>query len=111
MLAGGEVRNERNLRNTIPKCSAPRIASRKMVRCSFAVITVDCGVVRPIQSRSGSATKSLAGERTRLRVVDADDAGVGVRTVEDFAVEHSRSFEVGDEGGLALRQLGRVDLG
>ena len=46
----------------------------------------------------------------RLRVVDLDDSGMGMRAVEHFGVEHVAHFDVVDKGRQTFRQLYGVDL-
>ena len=45
-----------------------------------------------------------------FRGVDALDAGVGVRTVQQLGDQHAAPLDIGRESRLALRQLNRIDL-
>ena len=51
-----------------------------------------------------------AGQRARLARVDALDAAVRDRAVQDLADQHAAHLDVVGEGRLALRQLDRVHL-
>ena len=51
-----------------------------------------------------------AGQRARLADVDVFDGAVCDRAVQDFADQHAAHLDVGDERGLALGQLDRIDL-
>ena len=51
-----------------------------------------------------------AGQRPRPRVVDGDDAGVGVRASQHLRVQHAAQLDVVGEGGVALREPQRIDL-
>ena len=51
-----------------------------------------------------------AGQRQRLALVDAHDAGVGVRAGQQAAVEHAGHLHVVGKDGAPLDKLERVDL-
>ena len=51
-----------------------------------------------------------AGDGPGLRVVDSQDAGVGVRAAQNLGVQHPPGLYVVGEGGVALGQAHRVDL-
>ena len=51
-----------------------------------------------------------ARQRQRLALVDAHDAGVGVRAGEQAAVEHARHLQIVGKNGAPLDELERIDL-
>ena len=52
-----------------------------------------------------------AGQGPRLRIIDRQDASLGVRAVKHLGVQHAAELNVVRERRLALSQLYRVDLG